>query len=66
MKRKIDYAWSISLIVVGIATVIICGSNLVGIDLPDWLTRSLGIIELAAVFVLIFTTIRKTIKNRNC
>ena len=35
MKRKIDYAWCISLFVVGIATVIICGSNVVDIDLPD-------------------------------
>ncbi len=64
MKSKMDRAWSISLIVVGIATVIICGSNVVGIDLPDWLTRFLGLTDLAAVFFLIFTTIRKTMKKR--
>ena len=64
MKRKIDYAWCISSIVVGIATVILNGSNIVGIDLPDWLTRSMGIIDLVAVFVLIFTTIRKAIKKQ--
>ena len=63
MKRRIDYVWCISLFVVGIATVILNGSNLIGIDLPDWLTRLLGIIDLVAVFVLIFTTIRKTIKK---
>lgn len=64
MKSKMDRAWSISLIVVGIATVIICGSNVVGNDLSDWLTRFLGLTDLAAVFVLIFTTIRKTMKKR--
>lgn len=63
MKRRIDYVWCISLFVVGIATFILNGSNLIGIDLPDWLTRLLGIIDLVAVFVLIFTTIRKTIKK---
>ncbi len=64
MKRRIDYVWCISLIVVGIATVILNGSNIVGIDLPDWLTRSIGIIDLVAVFALIFTTIRKTTKKQ--
>ena len=64
MKRKIDYAWCISLFVVGIATVILNGSNIVGIDLPNWLTRSLGIVDLVAVLVLIFTTVRKAIKKQ--
>ena len=64
MKRRIDYAWCISLIVVGIAAVILNGSNIAGIDLPDQLTRVIGIIDLAAVFVLIFSTIRKTIKKQ--
>ena len=61
--KSINIVWCISLFVVGIATFILNGSNLVGIDLPDWLTRSLGIMDLVAVFVLIFTTIRKTIKK---
>ena len=62
--KKIDHAWCISLFVVGIATVVLNGSNLIGIDLPDWLTRSVGFINLVAVLVLIFTTVRKAIKKQ--
>ena len=64
MKKKIDRVWSISLMVVGIVTVIICGSNIVGFDLPDWLARTLGILDLTAVFALIFTTFKKVMNKR--
>lgn len=64
MKRRIDYVWYISMFVVGIATVVLNGPNIIGVDLPDWLTRSMGIIDLVAVFVLIFTTIRKAVKKQ--
>ena len=33
MKRRIDYVWCISLFVVGIATFILNGSNLIGIGI---------------------------------
>ena len=64
MKRKIDHLRFISLLVVGIAALILNGSDVVGIDLPVWLTGSLGIVDLAAVFVLIFCTVRKNIKKQ--
>lgn len=63
MKRRIDLVRCISILVVGIATVILNGSAFIGIDLPDRFTGSLGIIDLAAAFVLIFITIRKAVKK---
>ncbi len=55
---------SVTGMVVGIVTVIICGSNIVGFDLPDWLARTLGILDLAAVFALIFTTFKKVMNKQ--
>ena len=63
-EKEIDSVWPISLMVVGIVTVIICGSKIVGFDLPDWLARTLGILDLAAVFALIFTTFKKVMNKQ--
>lgn len=61
-NKRINLVWSISLIVIGIATLIISISSLVGITLPDILIRCLGVIELISLFVLVFTLVRK--KNK--
>ena len=39
MKKKNDLVWSISLMVIGLATIILAGSNIVGIELPDVAVR---------------------------
>ena len=39
MKTKIERIWSISLIVIGIATFILAGSSVIGIELPDIAVR---------------------------
>ena len=57
--KKINIMWSISLIVIGIATIILAGSNLMGVDLPDIAVRICGITDLAALPVLAFTTVKK-------
>ena len=59
MKTKNDYIWSISLIVIGIATFILAGSNIIGLELPDVAVRILGILDLIALPFLAYTTIRK-------
>lgn len=51
--------WAISLLVIGIATIILAGSGLVGAELPDTATRILGVIDLIALPVLAFTTVRR-------
>lgn len=52
--------WAISLFVIGIATIVIAGASIVGIDVPDAIHRTLGIIELIALPVLVYTTVKRT------
>ena len=63
MKKKNDLIWSISLMVIGIATFILAGSNIIGFKLPDILVRVLGIVDLIALPFLGYTTIKKHNKN---
>ena len=48
---------------IGIATFIIAVTNIISVQLPDIVIRLLGIIELIALPVLVFTTIKK-VKNK--
>lgn len=51
--------WSFSLISIGICTIILAGANLLAVDLPDFMIRIAGLIELAALPVLGYTTVKK-------
>lgn len=51
--------WAVSLIVLGAAAAVQFGLRLAGVPLPDALARLLGIVCLAALPVLAFTTVRK-------
>lgn len=55
---KIRIMWSVSLIATGIATFILAGTNIIGAQLPDILVRVLGVIDLVALPVLAFSTIK--------
>lgn len=59
MKKKNDLMWSISLMLIGLATIILAGSNIVGIELPDVVVRILGIIDLIALPFLAYSTVKK-------
>ena len=61
--KKNNIVWSISLIVIGIATFILAGASVVGIDLPDVAVRILGIADLVALPILAYSTIRKIKKD---
>ena len=63
MKKKIDLLWSISLMLIGVATFILAGSNIIGIELPDAIIRILGILDLAALPLLAYTTVKKAKKD---
>ena len=63
MKKKSDLMRSISLIAIGIATIILAGANIVGIDLPDMLVRLLGIVDLVALPIFVYSTIKKVKKD---
>ena len=59
MKKRNDLLWSISLLVIGIATIILSGSNIIGIELPDIIVRIIGVIDLLFLPVLAYTTVKK-------
>lgn len=62
-SKKINIIWSTSLIVIGIATIILIGANIIGIELPNIIIRVLGVIDLVALPILAFSTVKK-FKNR--
>ena len=64
MKKKNDLLWSLSLFVIGITTIVLAGSNLIGINLPGIAVRILGIIDLIALPVLAFSTVQKMRKDK--
>ncbi|MGN1340286.1 MAG: hypothetical protein ACI4WS_08335 [Oscillospiraceae bacterium] len=56
-SKIINIMWSISLIIIGIATIILAGANIiVAIELPDIAVRVLGMIDLVSLPVLVFST----------
>ncbi len=63
MKKANDLIWGISLIIIGIATIILAGSNIIGIELPVIMTRILGIADLIALPFLIYSTVKKAKKE---
>ena len=64
MEKRNNLLWSLSLLVIGIATVILAGSNIIGIELPDTAVRIIGVIDLIALPVLAYTTVKKIKKNK--
>lgn len=54
-----DILWSFSLLTIAVASVILAGSRIIGADLPDLVVRLLGIIDLIALPVLIYSSIQK-------
>ena len=64
MEKRNNLLWSLSLLVIGIATVILAGSNIIGIELPDIAVRIIGVIDSIALPVLAYTTVKKIKKNK--
>jgi len=56
MKNKI--IWTVSLVVVAIITIIMVVTSFAGVNLPDWLVRTLGIAELISLFIFVFITVK--------
>lgn len=63
MKNKNTLLWSLSLLIIGVATLILAGSNIIGIELPDVIVRIIGIVDLIALPVLAYTTVKKFKKD---
>ena len=62
-EKTLNLIWSLSLTVIGAATLVLAVSNIIGAELPDILTRILGIADLIALPFLIFSTIKKAVRK---
>ncbi|MCI7351327.1 MAG: hypothetical protein MSH60_11355 [Ruminococcus sp.] len=58
-SKKINIMWSVSLIIIGVATIILAGASFLGIELPDIAARILGVLDLISLPVLAFSTVKK-------
>ena len=58
-SKKINIMWSVSLIIIGVATIILAGVNIIGIELSDIAARILGVLDLVSLPVLAFSTVKK-------
>lgn len=65
MKKKNDLMWCFSLLIISVATIILAGSNIIGIELPDIVVRIIGIVDLITLPVLAYTTVKKVKKDQN-
>lgn len=65
MKKKNDLMWCFSLLIISVATIILAGSNIIGMELPDIAVRIIGIVDLIALPVLAYTTVKKVKKDQN-
>lgn len=57
--KTTELLWACSLICIGICTIILAGANILSLALPELLIRLLGVIDLAALPVLAYTTVKK-------
>jgi len=64
MKNKLLIVWSISLLVIAGLTLVTSITNIIGISLPDAAVRIIGILDLIALPVLAFTTVRMFIEKK--
>lgn len=62
MNNKNNLMWGCSLFIIGIATIIISGTSIIGIKLPDIVVRIIGVIDLISLPILIYSTVKK-VKN---
>lgn len=62
-SRKINLIWGISLIAIGIATIVLIGSNFIASEMNDTVIRICGGIDLVSLPVCAFLTAKK-VKNR--
>ena len=59
MDKKYTRLWSLSLITISVITVIWAVCNLVNIELPDVIVRIMAVLDICAIPVLVYTSIKK-------
>ena len=63
-KKWIDRAFAVSLVLMGLSSLILSITGLTGTAMPDWAVRTLGVISLIALPVLVYSTV-KSVQEKN-
>lgn len=63
--KKFPVLWGVSLLTIGVITLVISFSNIFGVELPDVLKIVLGVTDLVMLFVLVYTSIRYKVYKRD-
>lgn len=58
-KKKTNILWAISLILIGIAAIMLAGIKFMNLYLPDILIRILGFADIIGLSLLFFSTAKK-------
>lgn len=56
--KKAPVMWTVSLLAISVVTLVLAFSNIVGVELPDVWKRLLGVIDLIALPVLAYTSVK--------
>lgn len=62
-NRKVELLWAVSLLCGSVIALLLIGSRFLPRPLPVWLLWTFGILDLAAIPVLVYTTVWK-LRNR--
>ena len=58
MMKKNTILWGLSLILISVVTIICAVCNIFEIELPDVAVRIMGVLDICAVPVLVYTSVR--------
>ena len=62
--KKINIMWGISLFVISVATIITAVANILGAELPDTAVRMMGVLQLIALPVFAYSTVKKLKRDK--
>lgn len=55
---KLRKIWGVSLLAISLSALMLTGSRLIGVTLPDTLGRILGVVSLIGIPVLVYTSVK--------
>lgn len=63
MERKMDTIWCVTITLLAAVSVFWAVTMIAGIELPDAVTRTIGIVALINIPIIVYTTVKK-IQNK--
>lgn len=64
LEKTLNWLMGISIALLGVSSTVLSISGLAGFALPDWLMRTLGIVNLLSLPVLVYSTVKKLLASR--